>query len=325
METRASYLLVGGFVVLFALGLLFFVVWLAKFQFDTDFKRYDVFFTGSVTGLQDGSPVRYSGVRVGEVVFIGLDHHDPNRVRALIEVESITPITEDTVASLEIAGLTGGRYILLSGGSSDAQPLVAEAGQKRPVIPSRSSQIESILEGAPELLENATALLVRANQLLGPDNQHNIAEALANVARVTGALAQNEAEISQLIRDGGAAMASFKDIAGRLSGLVDRADATMSTVEGTVSDARPDLVALLRELRVSAKSFGAMSEEIRLFVAGSREPFGAFAENGLQELTLLLTEARDLILNLNRVTTEVERDPARFLFGNQQQGYEAPR
>ncbi len=27
---------------------------------------------------------------------------------------------------------------------------------------------------------------------------------------------------------------------------------------------------------------------------------------------------------LNRVTTEVERDPARFLFGNQQQGYETP-
>jgi hypothetical protein len=26
---------------------------------------------------------------------------------------------------------------------------------------------------------------------------------------------------------------------------------------------------------------------------------------------------------LNRVTTEVQRDPARFIFGDQQQGYEA--
>ena len=29
------------------------------------------------------------------------------------------------------------------------------------------------------------------------------------------------------------------------------------------------------------------------------------------------------MLGLNRVTSQVERDPARFLFGNQQQGYEA--
>jgi hypothetical protein len=28
-------------------------------------------------------------------------------------------------------------------------------------------------------------------------------------------------------------------------------------------------------------------------------------------------------LVLNRVTTEVQRDPARFIFGDQQQGYEA--
>jgi hypothetical protein len=37
----------------------------------------------------------------------------------------------------------------------------------------------------------------------------------------------------------------------------------------------------------------------------------------------VITEARGLLVGLNRVTTEVERDPARFLFGNQQQGYEA--
>ena len=36
----------------------------------------------------------------------------------------------------------------------------------------------------------------------------------------------------------------------------------------------------------------------------------------------MIAEVRDFLVGLNRVTTEVERDPARFLFGNQQQGYE---
>ncbi len=137
METRASYLLVGSFVLVFFLGLIGFAIWLAKAQFDAELTRYDIFFNGSVTGLKDGSPVRYSGVRVGEVVYIGLDRENPSRARAMIEVESITPVTIDTMASLEFEGLTGGRYILLSGGKVGAKPLPAEDGQKRPQIPSR--------------------------------------------------------------------------------------------------------------------------------------------------------------------------------------------
>ena len=66
-----------------------------------------------------------------------------------------------------------------------------------------------------------------------------------------------------------------------------------------------------------------MSDEIQGLVAENRAPINAFMGSGLSELSSMLTEARDLIVSLNRVTTEVERDPARFLFGNQQQGYEA--
>jgi hypothetical protein len=36
----------------------------------------------------------------------------------------------------------------------------------------------------------------------------------------------------------------------------------------------------------------------------------------------LISELRELIVVLNRITIEVQRDPAQFLFGDQQQGYE---
>jgi phospholipid/cholesterol/gamma-HCH transport system substrate-binding protein len=267
--------------------------------------------------------VRYSGVRVGEVVFIGLDHANPNRVRALIEVESITPINTDTVASLELAGLTGGRYILLSGGGApNARRLTTQPGQRRPQIPSRSSNIESLLEGAPDLLEHATGLLLQARQLLNEENQRNVAEILARLNRFAGELVEDDGQVSQLLADSTAAMASFRSTAVRLEALAGRVESLLDSVDGLVGDARGDLVALVKDLRASAKSFGAMSDEVRDLVAENRAPLSAFAENGLQEFTTLLTEARDLLVNLNRVTTEVERDPARFLFGNQQQGYE---
>ena len=67
METRANYILVGSFVLLLIAGLLAFVLWFARLQLDAEVSRFDILFEGTVTGLSEGSPVRYSGVRVGEV------------------------------------------------------------------------------------------------------------------------------------------------------------------------------------------------------------------------------------------------------------------
>jgi len=57
-------------------------------------------------------------------------------------------------------------------------------------------------------------------------------------------------------------------------------------------------------------------------IAENREPIRDFTATGLAEFASLLTQMRELVVALNRVTTELNRDPARFLFGNQQQGYE---
>jgi phospholipid/cholesterol/gamma-HCH transport system ATP-binding protein len=147
METRANYLMVGVFVLALAAGLVVFVIWLAKFEFDTEFARYDIDFKGSVTGLKAGSPVRYSGVRVGEVIEIALIPDSPDAVRITIEIDSGTPIRSDTEATLEIEGLTGGLYVLLSGVSADAPPLRAQPGQKRPVIASKRSTLQQVPTG----------------------------------------------------------------------------------------------------------------------------------------------------------------------------------
>ena len=63
--------------------------------------------------------------------------------------------------------------------------------------------------------------------------------------------------------------------------------------------------------------------QLEEMVAENREPIRDFTTSGLYELTNTLIEARELIAVLTRVGAEIERDPARFLFGDQQQGYEA--
>src|SRR3546814_14502021 len=85
METRANYIMVGCFVLLLAFGLLGFVLWLAQFQFEEEYARYDIVFESSVTGLNEGSPVRYRGARVGEVLSVDLDPDRPTAIRVTLE------------------------------------------------------------------------------------------------------------------------------------------------------------------------------------------------------------------------------------------------
>ena len=343
METRANYLMVGSFVILFSLGLIVFVIWLSKFQHDEAFVRYDVFFQGSVTGLKDGSAVRYNGVKVGEVVYIGLDRDNPSQVRALIEVEDITPVRVDTKASLAIEGLTGGRYILLSGGTLGSDPLEKEPGQKRAIIPSKPSPFDALLEGAPQVLSGANLLLAQANQLLGDENRESVANTLQNFEDLSGALSSRSEQVGSIIDNAALTMENLRDASGALEAmagslqadsqqLAKGADDALNSIErmagsieGTVTNANTKIIKLIDDLQKTAVAFSGMANEFQQLAAENRKPLREFTNQGLYELTTLLTEARGLLVGLNRVTTEVERDPARFLFGNQQQGYETPQ
>jgi phospholipid/cholesterol/gamma-HCH transport system substrate-binding protein len=341
METRANYLMVGAFVLALITGLTAFVVWFGKFQFDQKFKRYDILFHGSVTGLNLGSVVRYSGVRVGEVIVVRLEPKHPEFVRVRLEVEDDTPVRQNTVASIELEGLTGGRYVLLSTGAGEAEPLMPKPDQKFAVIKSRPSSLDKVLASAPEILEGAKLLIANGNLLLNADNRANFAGILDNTERFTATLAEQGDNIEALFADAAETMenlriasASVEKLATTLeteaATLFQQANSTLVvaedlaiSIDGTAKQASADLRALTNKLGGTAASLSAMADEIQVAVEENREQINDFTSAGLYELTTLITEARDFLVGLNRVTTEVERDPARFLFGNQQQGYEA--
>ncbi|MEM7169986.1 MAG: MlaD family protein [Pseudomonadota bacterium] len=339
MESRANYLMVGSFVLLLAGGLLGFVVWLGKFQTDTEFSLYDIIFTDPVTGLRDGSAVRYNGVKVGEVLSIGLDPDDPTRVTVEIEIQKLTPVREDTTATLELEGLTGGRYVLLKGGAPGS-PLLAGKDGKPPVIAAGASSFERVLEGAPEVLDNVNVLLTRATSLLNDQNLDNINRLIANLAEVSQTFTDRDQDIDKLLEDAGTTMTnlrnatkSLEEMATALKSdsqqLVARADSTLLSIEelagssnSTVVQVGEDLELLLGTLNGTAGVLDSTLVEIQGMVAENREPIRDFTSTGLFQLSSLLKEARELIGELQRVTTEVERDPAGFIFGNRNQGYE---
>lgn len=129
METRAHHVLIGMFSILAVGGLMWFGLWLAKGGLEREANYYDLVFEEEVTGLTVGSSVLYNGIRVGEVVELSIDPADPRRTLGRIRIARITPVSEDTVAQLGVAGfLTGAAHVRLSGGSPESPPLKAVEG-----------------------------------------------------------------------------------------------------------------------------------------------------------------------------------------------------
>ena len=335
METRASYLVVGSFVLALTLGMIGFVIWLAKVQFDTQFSRYDIHFESSVTGLQIGSPVKYRGITVGEVTAIGIRPEDLTQVLVTIEVAADTPVREDTVATMSLLSFASGSlFVQLGGGTNESPPLVAQGNQRLPVIRSEPLALEKLIGSIDEILFQVT-------DLLNERNRKSISDTLANVAEVTGALADKRGDLDALIADAAATTKSLReaaesvqglaaDLEQRVGGVVAQTESALEAFEqvavsadGVIADNSENINASIRDLRAMAESFRKLSDEAQALGAENREPIRDFTQSGLYELTTLLTEARELVISFKRVTTEVEGDPARFLFGDQQQGYEA--
>ena len=340
METKANYLAVGAFVLVVIAGLFGFVLWLGKGEIDREVDRYTVYFRGSVSGLTDSSTVRYRGVPVGAVSDIRIDPDNSEQVRVTIEVKRDTPVKEDSVASLELQGITGLVNVQLGGGGADSPRLEPKPGEELAVIAAAPSKLEALFEDLPQALARFTYMVERATFLLSDDNLAAISDTLTNFNVLTGTLAASSTQFESLANDVAVSAAEVRQTAeeinilvrelrARVPTLVDNASATLVAGEGALNAVGASVDALteetrltLRAVRESARTLVLTAEKLNGMVDENRAALHDFSSEGLYELSQFLVEARALVDSLTRVSDRFESDPAGFLFGNAQAGYE---
>ena len=113
MEREANYVAVGAFIVLVVAMAVIFVLWYTNARDRREYELYEIYFTGSVSGLDRGSPVRYLGVDVGRVRRLSIDRNNASRVAVEVEIDESAPISSATRASLGLQGVTGLLFINL--------------------------------------------------------------------------------------------------------------------------------------------------------------------------------------------------------------------
>lgn len=213
METKANYLMIGGFVLGVLVLAFIFVFWMSNFAGGG--KRYYIVFQSSVAGLTTGSSVGFNGIKVGEVRSLALDPQDARKVQVLVSIRSETPVRANSSAAIQSLGLTGGSGIQITAGTPDSPFLLATAETPIPVIQADVGLGQGLFDAAPAVMNNANVLLTRLNQLVA-ENQESIHKTVTNVENFTAMLDQRKGDISNTITDVRDGAQSFKNLSGKL-------------------------------------------------------------------------------------------------------------
>ena len=210
MESRGDYFLVGLFTLALVAGLIFFGAWVMGATAPNYNQKLVIFFPDDVNGISPGSAVKYRGVVVGKVDKIEMDPMEPSYIRVVTEIDSTTPLRENTTVKLMAQGITGLNFIELETQDLSSPPLTPPAGKKYLVLHAGESPLNKLLKEAPLLLERYREVADRLLQLLSKKNIDAVQHTLSNAEMFTNNIVQHQKEINQIFDDTKKVLEEFK-------------------------------------------------------------------------------------------------------------------
>jgi paraquat-inducible protein B len=337
MSSKANPKVIGAFVLG---GIALLVAGLLVFGGSNLFRERHIlvaYFDGSLKGLRLGASVTFRGVPIGEVTDIQVLFEpetiqakipvvfelDPSRV---IDVGIDSDISDEETlkayiergfrAQLELDSLVTGLLSINLNFHPDAPPVErVDRGVfalPYPEIPTMPSDMERLQAGAGQIIQEATAALNGLNDIL---------------SSVSGQISGNQDRVGDIIDSVAEFANSMRDLYPELQQLLDETIGAASAV-GQVSGTANELLAAnadrvgetLERLQANGAALARMADQINNMVAENREGLRDFSQGGLYEISGLARDAQLMVDQITRVMEELERDPARFLFGDRLQG-----
>lgn len=311
MEREANYAAVGAFVVLvLVLGTLF-VYWYSDSRERRDYVRYEIYFEGSVSGLERGSAVRYLGVDVGRVVGMKVDPRDASRVQVTADIDSDAPISPRTVAELSLQGVTGLLYVDLITNTGNRRLARAVPSQRYPVIRSARSNFDVLLQSLPELIALANEVVERANRMLSDENLAAVANTLHNINQTSKALPDTVREVNALVVELRGTAAEIRTVA--------------QSVNQTAQSVGPDFTAAMKRVNDVADNLVGASAQLEQLVKDNRTDLRSFTRDTLPEFERFLRDGRAAAREISELAHGLREDPSQLLYQTPPRGVEIPR
>jgi phospholipid/cholesterol/gamma-HCH transport system substrate-binding protein len=263
------------------------------FKLNERTKTYWAFFKGeSVSGLEQGAEVKFTGVPIGRVEKISYDASDLSKVKVAFRVQADFPMKADMYATTGLLGITGLKYIEIMGGTNAAPTLRGNAE-----IATRSSLISSISGKAEAIAAKVELLVNNLNILTNPDSLRSFRIMLDNIAAVTSdahvLVSSLTPKVDSMTSSAVTVMSKVDQIAGNVQGITATLNRAFSAGQ---------LSATISSIDSAALSLKLVSQNLSLIVLQSHEDFAVSMRNlrdateNADQLTQMLVENPSLLL-----------------------------
>ena len=309
MEREANYAAVGAFVLFVALIAALFVYWYSGTRVHRTYDYHEIYFDGSVSGLEQGAAVRYLGVRVGRVVAMRIDPRNAGRVEVITAIDSATPISARTVAELALQGVTGLLYIDLQQSPRAASPQVASL--EYPVIRSAPSQFDVFMAQLPRLSAAAGGVIERLNRVLSDHNIDDISRSLDNLSQASNSL-------PEAVRNVNALLTQLRTATQELA-------ATAKSARNVMDTAGPQVVTTVRHLQTVADNLSRATAQLDKMIAENRSDVRSFTRASLPEIESFVREGRAAAKDIRDLSASLRQNPSQLLYQPAPAGVDIPR
>lgn len=227
MATRSQKVKLGVFLTGAFILLVLIVAVLSGIGLWEDRVPYFIEFRESVSGLEEGAPVSLNGVEVGTVDAMRVQPQNSEIVEVRIRVDQDTPVKTDAKAFVNMQGVTGLKYIELSGGSAGAEPLEpgSEIEAGRSVMTQLTGQASDIGLKVEKMLNNVLYLTRESNRERFDRILANAEDSSQDLDQVSADLSATANATRQLVEENREPLTELIENANRTS---ERTDETLT-------------------------------------------------------------------------------------------------
>ncbi len=259
LETKVGAFFIASIVVIAVL-----ILRVEKLDFGSSKGSHNFHtYFGQVSGLAQQSAIRVAGVKVGEVRKIELEGQRAKVTMSLNKGQ--VPVYTDAVASLSSIGILGEKYIELDPGHANTG--LHEAGQ---AIRSKTGiSLDNLMETMGAIGEDLKGITHAINSSIGgEEGRQKLDEIVDNIRLLTGefrSMAQeNHGSINRTMTNVEAITGELKD---KLPKLAAQFEELGRNLNGMVAENRPELKAMMGDVRKLAGSFQSTSDNLKSITA----------------------------------------------------------
>lgn len=283
MATQKNAFLIGLFVILGSAIFIAALIWLGASNWFAKTMIYASYFDYTVQGLTMDAEVKFRGVRVGRVKEIGVAP-DGNLIEVIMELDLALDVSDSMRAKVELAGITGMKYIELDFVGPEKQLLHPKLNFKPiyPVIPSYPGGFEEIEQALRDIYDKIISIDTEGISF-------NTKRFLTTATDAAGTL-------DSLLADEG-----FTAWTRRLDNNLVKVDSMLSELNMDEYDA--EMMNTLAELRKGARHFNDFFQSLEQQAEGMRADVKL--DSIYYNLNIMLYATTEMMRNFHYQSTEV--------------------